>query len=202
MKHIIIDQHANLCHCHKDSKEEKCWLSNYCTLNPERFLFFHDNDFHVITYFKCMTYGNHNDFKEELLSIFIGKYSKAEVYDLSRSWEVEGALKESRLRGVEFNVHLHEINYVYSDVTGKEYAIAVKRDLNHKLISNDTIEKNYELALNKINSDENLKGSKYLKDKLKELKHHNMIYISDAEVIKSTKHLITKFKKQIKEKTN
>jgi hypothetical protein len=171
-------------------------------MNPERFVFFHEKDFHIITYFKCMDGGDRNQFKEEILGLFIEKYDKVETYEISRSWEVEGALKESRLRGIEFDIYLHEVNHVYSDAAGKEYAIATKRSLVDKLNTNEIIKANYKLALDKINSDENLKDSRYIKSKLSELKMHNLLYISDAEIVKSTKHLIKKFNKQIKEKIN
>ncbi len=201
MKHVIIDKHDESCHCHKDYKGEKSWISNTCNNNPVRFLFFHDNDFHIITYFKCIESYDQYDFKELLLKLFIEKAEKIQAFEIVRGWNVEDSLKEQRLRGLEFDNCLHEVNYLYSDMCGKEYAIATKVKLYDKLEINGIIGDNYQLALEFIRKDEYLKGYKSLYHQLENLRDNNKIYISDAEIIRSTKHLTKVFKKQIKDKT-
>lgn len=202
MKHIILDEHSWFCLCHKDkAKDKKEWFSHHCGLNPERFLFFFDNDFHIITYFKCMDHGNHIDYKESFLSIIMEQSKKRELYEIIRGIDVEKSLKENRLTGLEFDMHVDEVNYVYSNAAGRRYAISTRVPLLDKLTINDTIDKNYLLAVDFIKNDEFLKRQIFLYGEMEYLRNINKIHISDAEIVKSTAHLAKIFKKKIKEKS-
>jgi len=201
MKHIILDEHSYLCLCHKDrDNDKKHWFSHSCKLNPDRFLFFLDNDFHIITYFNCNDYGDQYDYKKGFIEAIMGQSKKIHIFETRRGREVENDLKESRLRGVEFDMYIDEINYVYSDNCNKKYAIATRIPLIDKLEINDVIDKNYLAALDFIKNDQFLKGCKFLYDELEYLKCINKVYISDAEIVKSTAHLSKIFRKKIKEK--
>ena len=201
MKHIILDEHSYLCPCHKDrDNDKKHWFSHSCKLNPDRFLFFLDNDFHIITYFNCKNHGDQYDYKKGFIEAIMGQSKKIHIFETRRGREVENDLKESRLRGVEFDMYIDEINYVYSNNCNKEYAIATKIPLVDKLEINDVIDKNYMAALDFIKNDKFLKGYKFLYDELEYLKFINKVSISDAEIVKSTAHLSKIFRKKIKEK--
>ena len=202
MKHIILDEHSWCCLYHKDRvNDKKEWFSHSCRLNPERFLFFLDNDFHIITYFNCKNHGDQYDYKKGFIEAIMGQSKKINVFHTRRGHEVERDLKESRLRGMEFDMYIDEINYVYRNNCGKEFAIATQVPLIDKLSINDTIDKNYLLAVEFIENNEFLKRQKFLYKELEYLKELNKIHISDTEIVKSTAHLAKVFRKKIKEKS-
>lgn len=194
MKHFYLDEHRWFC----DTKINNGSIrKSYCELNPEHFLFFVGNEFILITYHKCMEGGDGYNFKKELIEQVIEKFKIFPRYEVNRGVDVEKNLKNFRLRNIPLRKFIKQVNFIYSDATGKEYAITTLIEYLDSICNEDAIRKNYKEAT------EYLSNYKYdsLLDELYSLYSANSFgNINDAaECHKTTEHIIKSIRQLIKQ---
>ena len=204
--HYHLKEHSSLCSCSKHNRpktleEIKNDTSGYsiykllCEKNPEAFLFYSEQEFHFVTYFKCLECGDHLDFKERLLNSFTEK-RKLYGSKITRAYDLERNLKEHRLRGVNLKTHITEINHLYGDASHKTYCYARDIDYYSMEIDNEKVEESYNATKEYLNSN----GYSHLVSELDRLKQVNTFRELDPnELLKSTKHLIKLINKKNKQ---
>jgi hypothetical protein len=194
MKKIILDDHTECC----KNKPESDWLKPhlFCKVNPSRFVFYYDRQFIYLEIPNCRRdFSNDVTFLENMLLAGNESAKRVDKYETYRSQFLDGKFKEHRLRSKELDLKLIEVNYTYSDATGKEYAICTDITLDEALKPNEAIEedgKKMKDFLDEI-------GQEYLSSQVDELISQNKYYISDYEIIKTSEHLLKQFNKKIKQ---
>lgn len=163
MDEILLTQHADNCSSRKVIKNS--W-DCFCENNPEHFLFFYNNQFKLVTYFSCISqYCPHLSFKEDIIKACLDKYKVYNPYEVGR-WHISEHLIEVRNRGASLKKWIEEINYLYEDNAGKEYAITTKTDFHICCYNQEERDDNY------------IKAKKYLEDNYSN--HKNLFNQLDA----------------------
>ena len=194
MRKIILDEHTDYC------KEKKRGFTLdphlFCKMNPSRFVFFYDRQFVYLEIPNCKrNFSNDTSFIENMLIAGNKHTERLDKYETYRSQFLDGEFKEHRLRCKELDLKLIEVNYSYSDATGKEYAICTNITLDDALKPYDDIREDGEKMKEFLKES----GREYLVDQVEELITQNRYYVSDYEIFKTSEHLIKQFNKQIKQ---
>jgi hypothetical protein len=194
MKKIILDDHTDCC---KDKPKSE-WLNPhlFCKMNPSRFVFYYDRQFIYLEIPNCRRdLSNDTTFLENMLIAGNKNTKRLDKYETYRSQFLDGEFKEHRLRCKELDLKLIEVNYCYSDATGKEYAICTDITLDEALMPYDDIREDGEKMKEFLKES----GREYLVEQVEELILQNRYYVSDYEIFKTSEHLIKQFNKQIKQ---
>jgi hypothetical protein len=188
MKEYYLDYHTDYCKGQNEGRE-----FNYCDRSPQRFLFFLHNKFHIITYHLCHHY-DHIEYKKELLNLIIEKNKIYEKWEVRKSQHVDVALKNFRLHDKNLKKYHTQVNYLYGDNAGKQYAITTEIKYLDFVCDLDEFMKNYKSAKDYLKEND----LDYLEQQLEDLYEANVIYdICEVEKFKTIEHLI----KLINEKT-
>ena len=192
MKHLALKDHTDRCNNGKSAY-------NFCNHNPETFLFFYQNEFVLITYYRCLSEMEHHlDFKENLLKQINDKYQKKDTYDIDRVW-VDRDFREYRLRGIQLEEYIDEVNYIYSDATMKMRCLTTRRDYLETIKNQENFEKGYQDCKKYLIKNE-YKG---LLSELEDLYRYNHIGGYDkVEIVKTQTLLIKQIRKEIRIKKN
>jgi len=191
MKEYYIDTHSSLCPCSTGKKQKGF---RYCELNPVRFLFFLGNKFFLITYHPCLDYDKY-DFRKSIIEKICKKYAIFERWDVNKGVNTDKDLKDFRIRNKELRKYIQQVNYLYYDATGKEYAITTLTNYIETICNQEIIKENFNKAK------EFLQKKEYylLIGELEKLYEVNILYhVSEAEYFKTTKHLIKSINKLTK----
>lgn len=200
MVECYIDSHSDYCLAvderYKKLNDEHKVLSfnsfEICNMNPERFLFFIKNRFLIITYHRCIHNGfTHIEFKQDLINKVITKNKIYNKFDIERV-HLDTILKDYRLRNKNLKKYHNEINFIYSDATGKQYAITNTIPFMDSICNQDEILSNYKICKDYLIKN----GLDYLMKELDELYNYNHHYEFDkVEIFKTIDHLIDNIKK-------
>jgi hypothetical protein len=193
MKEFYFDQHSIICPCGKETKA-KGW-DKFCEINPERFLFFVGTKFVLITYHSCMGAYDEYDFKKILIQKVIDDSQIFDYYEIVRSSNLKDTLQDFRIRNQSLRKNIQQVNYIYSDLCGKEYAITTQVDYLDWLCNQDEIDKNYTEAKNMITKNQ----YDWLLPQLQKLYIANKVYNeNETEYCKSIDHIIQEINQYIK----
>lgn len=193
MREFYIDQHSVICPCGKEPKPTG--FNRMCEINPKRFLFFLGTKFVLITYHYCMAAYDEYDFKKRLVKKVIDDSQIFDLYEIERGVDVKSTLQEFRIRNQSLRKQIQQVNYIYSDATGKEYAITTTLDYLDWLCNQDDIDQNYEAAKDMITKNQ----YDWLLPQLDQLYFSNKVYNQhETEYCKSIDHIIQEINKYTK----
>lgn len=185
MRELYLDQHSIICHC-GNGKNPK-GIQRFCEINPTRFLFFLGTKFILITYHQCMEHLQEYDFKKQLINQVIEDNNIFEFYEVQKSVNVADTLREFRIRNQALKNKIQQVNYLYEDLCGKQYAITTTIDYFDWLCNQDEIDQNFEDAKDTMLK----KEYNWLLPQLKELYLANKVYNqSETEYHKTIEHII------------
>ena len=198
MKEIILDVHSTYCEIQtKQEQNKKNEWADYCIRTPKKVLFMAGNQFYFVTYFTCMEQGAKLDFIQDIIKQCLGSTKIFERYAVERT-NVNDDLKEFRIRGKVLKKYIEQINYLYQNADGREYAITTKANYMEAIVNDDLLKENYEIAKKFFEG----KNDKYFLEELKDLYLANCLWVDDIEVIKSVDNLIDKINNNLKQTTN
>ena len=193
MKEFFLDSHSE--HC--SSNKKNSYFSNYCEENPERFLFFVGNNFVIITYYKCNSYYDKYDFKVVLIKNVLTNNKIFETWRVNKSVDLEKDLKNFRIRNQSLRKNIQQVNYIYSDNAGKQYAITTTANYLEFIANQDEIDKNYKDAKEFLIKNE----YNWLIKELDNLYWNNRIvirYEHEVEICRTIEHLTKSINQLIK----
>lgn len=202
MQEYYIDMHGDRC-------PDKNWKppihpldpyvpENYCDRNPVEFIFYLNNDFHYIRYHMCIASRNDYDFMRDLVQKLCEKSKLYEFYKVEKSVSLSVSLRKYRMKDVELKKYVNQINFLYYNMVGKEYAITTETSFLDVLVDNDMLRDNYEKAKQFLIE----RGKEHHLDYLQKLYDANYLgQVSEVEVVKTIDNLIKKIKDGIKEKS-
>jgi hypothetical protein len=193
MKEYILNTHAGYCDCSNEklSNTHRAWM---CSHNPERFLFFLGNQFFLITYYRCLQLDY--EFKRHLVEKCCKDTEIFPKYEVNKSVDVCKELKNFRIKNQALRKKIEQVNYLYTNAAGKEYAITTSTDYFDHICDQDIIDKNYKIAKEFLES----KNYNYLINQLEDLYKENVVYILDRqEIFKSIDHIINSINQLTKE---
>lgn len=202
MKVYYVKEHAFFCPSYKKNDLQKkqnndfhefyASMDKFCDMNPERILFYHLNDFYLININSCVL-GDRYEFIENLLQkSFESKKKKGKT---TRSVHFDEKFNNLKQTAYKMGKYVTEINYIYSDSTGKDYCIESKIDFIEDFELSDKLNENYIKAKDKLTE----LGLEYLNTELYDLYDANYkSKKSDKEIINTVDSLI----KQLNKKTN
>lgn len=126
MRHLKIEGHDDIL-CRDNAKmmgtdwTERAWCENH----ESNFLFFIGNEFILLTYFGCSEYGNHLDFKEDVIKR-VTSLKELNVNYVNRAITIDKILKSDNLRGKIFKRTINQFVYIYSDNADRRYAFTYR----------------------------------------------------------------------------
>ena len=193
MKELYLDTHAFHCPCNSNEVEEK--LINFCSINPERFLFFLGTKFYIITYNPCIEFGDKYNLKKNLIDKIIKDNKIFDLYEVNRGVDLQKDLINFRIRNKSLRKYIEQVNFIYEDNRRKKYAITTRTRYLDSICNNEEIEENYKIAKQMLIDNE----YNWLLNSLDELYYANKIYNEPiAEYHKSIEHIINTITKLTK----
>jgi len=169
-------------------------FNRICELNRERIIMYIGGRFFYITYPPCICgYGHHLDFKKAIIEKLMGLYIDAPCHYTYRD-EINNELRSFRRHGVAMRKFYHQHNFIYTNATGKLFAIQTEIEFMDALADQELLKERY-LEAKVFLEEENPN----LIFELDELYKYNKIEISDYEIHKSVDSLITSINKIIKQ---
>ena len=158
-------------------------------------LFFANGEFFYIEYPSChQSYESGCDFVVGLLNGLNEKKGTLLNKVVKSNVNTE-TFRDYRIRGIEMEDYFTEINYLYSDMTGKEYCIKTERPWFDVLNYNDNLRKDFHDMKDYLKK----KKNDYLIEQLNYIYNANHIYVSEFELIKTSEHLSKLLTKKIKQ---
>ncbi|TNE74999.1 hypothetical protein EP331_00475, partial [bacterium] len=121
MKEFYIDDHAHYCHSNPSNPNRKDF--DYCGMNPHKFLFFLEKRFFIVNYHDCIGGYDGYEYKKMLVEALAGQIKELGVYEVNRSVDVRKELRDFRIRNKNLRKNIQQVNCLYCDNAGKQYAI-------------------------------------------------------------------------------
>lgn len=182
-------------HYRYDHHSMFCRENNYCeNYTRSHFVFFYENDFHLVTMFNCC--GNLYE-KCEILDILIGK-SKRTRFDYGKSMIAD---RKKRLFDLIMSNRHYEYHFFYEDNASKEYCYQSTYPFIDKYFNRSEIQDNRIRAIeyieklgiqNTINKDR----QEYLFEEIDTLCYRNMVpEFEPLKVINTIDELISEINK-------
>ncbi len=179
----FIDVHSSFCRCSVKGNE----ILPPFNIRPERFLFFLSNDFFLITYPDCLNTPDRYSFKVDIIEQMCKKSKHMCLYEIDRGWELSKSLKDYRIKNRALKKIITQVNYIYTNAVGKEFAITTTVNYIDAICNQDLIDENYKKAkyfLEKMEYD-------FLLQPLQNLYFNNRVFFENdnIEVHKTIEHL-------------
>jgi hypothetical protein len=193
MNNFVFDSHSDTCFNQKNRLKGtgmESWGS-VCENNPHHFLFFVGVEFYLLTYFGCMKEGHHLDFKRDIVKKVLGTCKDLPMYEVTNEALCKDRFAEFRLRGTPLQKTMRQVNYIYHDATGLQYAITTKTPFIQSFFNKELVIENGEKAMEFLKREQ----LNYLCDELESLIKANTKWLdkSDAVIIQTidqiTKHI-------------
>lgn len=203
MKEYYLDEHTAICPSCQSNKLNKKWVSEICNRNPEHFLFFAANDFHLIRYHRCLDYGydSNYSFKVMLVEKVLSNYNLEGLYEVNKSVNFEHLFPNNRItEDLYFKKKITQINYIYSDNANRKYAITSKIDFKDWIFCQEKISENF-IEAKKTLSEKNY-CSDNLMSQLEDLFHNNCNLYRVDKINIIVKNSIDDIVKTIKKQLN
>lgn len=182
MKEQFLEEHTTLC-----KNNTSIYGQKFCNHNPERFLFFVGNKFVLVTYHRCMEFGDRYDFKKFIIESVIKNSKIFELYKVERSVNVNQELKDFRIKNKSLRKHIQQVNFMYADNSGKSYAITTKTPFIDWICNQQEIDNNFKDAKDYLIE----KEYKWLIPELDDLYKYNYVYnCDDVEMSKTIDALV------------
>lgn len=212
MLHYNFTEHSKKCDLEKEkrkqktisaSKQEHDWLFDFhipCQIETR--IFFLKGQFVLITMNNCMQHLHSElDFMEFLINGLMDKkinVSKKLICNIKKSCTLGDNWKNETRRNELFNQRHDEVNHIYHNAAGKEYAICTTYDFGTYVSNRIELYDEYKKTIKYI--EDNFKHFESLKQKCNELYNSNSIYAINepALVVRTINELISNIKNQIK----
>jgi hypothetical protein len=150
MKRVHVTDHSDECKNQKPIEFFPGHIVNMhdaCKLSYFEFVFYADFEFYLISVPNCIlpNYLNEPEKKRMLIeSLYKQKKLK---YNVEKSWDAGKKLKAMLKGEAEINELKHEVNAIYENMTGKEYAIVTKKPFIDFVVNADTFRDNYNKSI-------------------------------------------------------
>lgn len=193
MKHFVLDK----CNCNSD----------WCGLNMDHFIFYHNFEFYLISSNSCMMI-NDLDQKEDIITSCIKRIyrtDKYEHYQKGGRMELSESLKGFRLRNLNMKRKTFEVNFIYFYIQNQE-----QKCLSSIITYLDLVKGQEKLDFNYEKAKEYLKKEKleFLIDGISGLDNlydNNQIWCRDGkvdyEVVKTIDEISKRVRGKIKQKS-
>jgi hypothetical protein len=197
MKELYLDKHTPNCllYPNRDNVEMN-QFSNYCALNPERFLFFLGTDFYLITYHSCLEYGDKYEFKKDLIEQVIKKTKTFDIYELERGFHIT-SLRDYKRKTQTLKKYFKQVNFVYQDNANREFAITTQTKHSDVFCNQEEINNNFNIAKEMLIKNE----YDWLLGSLSKLYSYNRVFNgTKVEYFKTIEHIYRTINEATKKK--
>jgi len=194
MRDIIVTEHHESCSCNSKDMHE-LGLSSCRSWQQ---VFYFNGEFIFVETPNCIwTNPFLSDF--EKIEIMLEKSTHKWIIDVNRSIHMDREFKNYRLRGARLKKWVEEVNFLYYDNAGKEYAVTTRIKFTQDLINQIKLKEEYEKAIEYLNN--SAFSPSVFKDNIEGLYRKNMMYLTPAEEYRTLKHLRLELNKKIKQLT-
>lgn len=135
MKHVVIDK----CVCNHE----------WCGLNTDNFLFYHNFRFYLVTSNPCLGINDLTS-RERVIEQCIGKVSHDRYIriagDITNRADLGDSFKEYRLRGLSLERYVDEVNLIYRPIGRGNSCVTSKFKYIDLALGQEELKKNYEKA--------------------------------------------------------
>jgi hypothetical protein len=184
---IYLDYHTDSC--------KKGYFHDICGICY--FLLFIKNKYILIRYHNCENYFGHLDYKQDLIKRIIKDNKIFPLFDVEREkYSYNDFCMDSNLN-LPLKKYAKQINYIYYDNAGKQYAITTKSDFFDEIFLQQDRNKSFNECKEYL---KNIGLEDLLLTDLNKLHQANSInYVTEIESVKSIDSLIKSIDKLIKQ---
>jgi hypothetical protein len=171
--HIIIKEHKEECELSvRQFWDSKMTGHDFCKMNPQHEVFLLYDRFYLLTYNSCLSrhYNNKHEFIKHFMEVGINA-KNLPIRRLKMSVNYTEELKKMFEQELFLENYINQVNYLYSDNAGKQYAIVSKIDFLEYDFTHEFLYKNY-LEMTKYLDDffkANINVKESLKQKLQDI---------------------------------
>lgn len=194
MRNIVVKEHHEDCKCEGDLR-----IRSYSICNTWQQVFYFRGEFVFVEMPNCIWHGTSlSDF--EKIEIMLENSKHKHIYDVKRSMHLDREFKNYRIRGARLKKWVDEVNFIYYDNAGRQYAVTTKIKFTEDLINQSKLKEEYEKAIEFLN--EGAFSPSSFEDKIKRIYEENFMYISPQEEYRTLKHLRLELNKKQKQLNN
>jgi hypothetical protein len=180
---IYLDEHTHYC-----STNGRCHNISYVLL-------FIKNKYLIVRYNSCQNQFSHLDYKQDLIKRIVSDNKIFELYEVEREKYSYNDFCIWGKLNLPLKKSAKQVNYIYFDNAGKQYAITTKTDFFDEIFSQNE----RDIAFIKAKDYLQNMGLDCLIDNLKQLHQVNSINeINDIVIVKTIDNLLKSIHQQIK----
>lgn len=182
---FYLDEHSHLCDIHHYT---------YCD-KPDTLLLFLKNKYLLIRYHSCMSDWGHLDYKQDLIKRIISDNKIFTLYEVTREkYSYNDFCIHGKLT-LPIKKTAKQVNYIYCDNAGKQYAITIKTDFFDEIFAQKDRNESFLEAKDYLENN----GLDYLISDLKRLHEANSINsITESVCVKTMDELLKTINQLIK----
>lgn len=180
MKERYLNIHSSFCN------------SAFCEMNPKRFLFFANNQFYLITYHRCMEYGDEYAFKQGIVKSVVSKSREKESVRVERCCDKDYRRENNLVKNLGGVVNW--VNYIYENAARKQFVIYSSTKYIDAIAAQAEIDENYKAALEYLKAND---YNEYLEDELRDLYYANKLWIPHSVMYSTTEELLKQLNSEI-----
>lgn len=193
MRNIIVKEHHENCNLKGDEH-----MHSYSICGTWQQVFYFNGEFVFIEMHRCnWTNPLISDF--EKIEIMLESSKHKWVLDVNRSVNMDREFKNYRIRGARLKKWVDEVNFLYYDNAGREYAVTTKIKFTEDLVNQTKLEAEYKKAKDFL--EEGAFSSLRFSESIENIYKKNKMYISPHEEYLTLNHLRLELNKKYKKLT-
>ena len=166
-------------------------LHEACKINYFEFIFYANFDFYLISIPNCLLPSSQSNQEKKRMLVESLYRQKKLKHNVEKSWDATKKLNAILKGEAEINQLQHEVNSLYCNNAGKNYAIVTKKPFIDFIANSDLVTENYKSAIKYLNEFD----KKEFINEVEELYYLNTFYgIQQATLIKTIDHLTKQLK--------
>jgi hypothetical protein len=193
MRNIVVKEHHENCNLKGDEK-----MHPYTICSTWQQVFYFNGEFVFIEMPRCNWSGSlMSDF--EKIEIMLENSKHKWILDVGRSANMDREFKNYRIRGTRLKKWVDEVNFLYYDNAGRQYAVTTKIKFTEDLVNQAKLEEEYKKAKDFL--EEGAFSSSWFSESVDDIYKENKMYISPFEEYQTLKHLRLELNRKYKKLT-
>lgn len=188
MNDIYLDEHTYYCSIHRECNNRECHNISYVLL-------FIKNKYLLVRYNSCQNQFGHLDYKQDLIKRIIADNKIFPLFKVNREKYNNNDFCIYGRLNLPLKKSAKQVNYIYSDNAGKQYAITTKTDFFDEIFAQNERDIAFMEAKKYL---QNIGLDNLLRD-LEELHIANSINrVNDIAIVKTIDNLLQEINLQLK----
>lgn len=195
MRNIVVTEHNEDCTCHGDIR-----IHSHFICNTWQQVFYFNGEFVFLEMPSCVWNGTLlSDFEKIEIILEKSKPNHKNVWDVKRSMNMDIEFKNYRIRGARLRKWVDEVNFLYYDNAGRQYAVVTRTKFTEDLINQSKLKEEYEKAKDFLK--EGMFSPSQFSESIDKIYKENYMFVSPYEEYKTLSHLRLELSRKQKQLT-